>query len=183
MSLRLLAGTGTHDFAWKPCAEMLVRMHVGMMSLESIFFLRGSPQSTLFNILPEIKTFSACERCLSVIVWPKVVFYNKVSVEQIFLASDCKKEGSTVFKVHLFCTMRKVLILLATVLGVMCADPPSVASAARVATLRLKEMINERKARVCRVQDVLYVRQPRFRGVCVLHTQFPYLRVGVEGAE
>jgi len=79
--------------------------------------------------------------------------------------------------------MRKVLILLATVLGVMCADPPSVASAVRVATVRLKERINERKARVCRVQDVLYVSQPRFRGVCVLHRQFPYLRVGVEGAE
>ena len=162
---------------------MLVRMHVGTMSLESIFFLRGSPQSTLFNILLEIKIFSVCERRLSAIVRPKVVSYNKVTVHETFQACDCKKEGSSVFKVHLFCTMRKVLILLATVLGVMCADPPSVSSAVCVAAMRLKESINERKARVCRVQDVLYVRQPRSRGVCVLHTQFPYLRVGVEGAE
>ena len=73
--------------------------------------------------------------------------------------------------------------MLATVLGVMCADPPSVASTLRVATMRLKERINERKARVCGVQDVLYVSQPKFKGVCVLQKQFPYLRVGVDVAE
>ena len=79
--------------------------------------------------------------------------------------------------------MHRVLVLLATVLGVMCADPPSVASTARVATMRLKERISERKARVCGAQDALLVGQPKVKGGCVRQKQFPYLRVGVDVAE
>jgi len=79
--------------------------------------------------------------------------------------------------------MRRVLVLLMTALGVMCGDPPSVALAVRAATLQLKERIQERKALVCRVQHGLYARAPKYRGACVVHTEFPYLRVCLEGAE
>ena len=79
--------------------------------------------------------------------------------------------------------MHRALVLLAAVLGVMCADPPSVASTARVATVRLKERISERKARVCGAQDALLVGQPKVKGGCVRQKQFPYLRVGVDVAE
>jgi len=111
-----------------------------------------------------------------------VVFYNTEYLYFFLLASNSKKDGSSVFKVQGSGIMRRVLVLLATVLGVMCGDPPSVALAVRAATLQLKERIQERKAVVCRMQHLLYVGQPKYRGVCVVHTQFPYLRVGFEGA-
>jgi len=76
--------------------------------------------------------------------------------------------------------MLRLLLVIVTVLGVFCGDTPSVASAATAARMRLKEIINERKNLLYKVQDDRYPSHPKHRAVCVLHTQFPYLRVAIE---